>query len=76
MVKNNATPLEIKSNTHDFPVFGTPAQREQERLHQLEAIGCRPAAIPQAFRDELDRYFKTKKAGRRMPNRRCRSGSP
>jgi len=62
MVKNIATPFEIKSNTHDYPVFGTPAQREQERLRQLEAIGCRPAQIPQAVRDELDRYFQGKKS--------------
>jgi hypothetical protein len=61
MVKNVVTPFTVKNNTHEFPVFGTPDQREQERLHQLEAIGCRPAAIPQTVRDELDRYFQGKK---------------
>jgi len=63
MVKNSATLLEIKNNPHDYPVFATSEQRERERLRQLEAIGCRPATIPQACRDELERYFKGKKKG-------------
>jgi hypothetical protein len=61
MVKNVVTPFTVRNNTHDFPVFGTPDQRERERLRQLEVIGCRSVAIPGAVRDELDRYFQGKK---------------